>query len=106
MQSFKGKTKLTSSVQSINSFEHIPVLLKDQKSCILKAQKNRLLTRSSEDGPDCEMTMRSFMYGHGLGNLSVSFKVVIVYRSCFKVFLYMVNDGSFNDFQNHGHCDG
>ena len=69
-------------------------------------EKNLLLNRSSEDGPDCEMTMRYFMYGHGLGNLSVSFKVVIVYRSCFKVFLYMVNDGSFNDFQNHGHCDG
>ena len=53
------------------------MLLKDQKYCII-ISKNRLLTRSSEDGPDCEMTMRYFMYGHGLGNLSVSFKVVIM----------------------------
>ena len=32
--------------------------------------------RSSGDGPDCEMTMRYFMHGEGLGNLSVSFKVM------------------------------
>ena len=34
-----------------------------------------MMVRSSTDGPDCEMTMRYFMYGQGLGNLSVSFKV-------------------------------
>ena len=35
----------------------------------------QMMVRSSTDGPDCEMTMRYFMYGQGLGNLSVSFKV-------------------------------